>query len=96
MNDVAIKHDRDAKAEPGSLADPDLPGPEGQPDAGRGQTAWFTRRPAASAVLPAVTGRRSRLSLRRNTPLANLMVNARPARAVTGMRTPQQEDAGHD
>jgi hypothetical protein len=162
VNDVAIRHDRDAKAEPGKLADPasyatglahgsgvfqtqlpavgralaawdiddppgnadlrtselmadaaghvgrspgitcevtdpslDLPGPAGQPDAGRGMTTWFTR-PTASAVLPAVTGRRSRLSLRRNTPLANLMVNAHPARAVTGMRTPRKEDAGHD
>jgi hypothetical protein len=46
--------------------------------------------------LPAVTGRRSRLSLRRNTPLANLMVSARPARAVTGVRTPRKEYAGHD
>ena len=157
MNDVAIKHHRDAKAESGRLADPasyatglahgsgvfqtklpavgralaasgiddppgnadlrtseliadaaghvgrspgitcevtdpslDLPGPAGQPDVGRGKTTWFTRRPTASAVLPAITGRRSRLSLRRNTPLANLMVSASPSSGRNGGAHPTE------
>ena len=61
-----------------------------------GKTAWFTRRPTASAVCPLSQGRPSRLSLRRYTRLANLMVSVGPARAVTGMRTPRKEHTGND
>jgi hypothetical protein len=53
-----------------------------------GKTAWFTRRPTSSAVLPAVTGALGSLSHPRNTPLANLMVSAGPAQALSGMRAP--------
>ena len=55
-----------------------------------GKTAWFTRRPTASAVLPAVTGAPEPLSHPRNTPPANLIVSAGPAQALSGMRTPAQ------
>jgi hypothetical protein len=53
-----------------------------------GKTAWFTRRPTASAVLPAVTGAPESLSHPRNTPVANLMASAGPAQALSWMRTP--------
>jgi hypothetical protein len=58
-----------------------------------GKTAWFTRRPTASADLPAVTEAPESLSHPRNTPLANLMVSAGPAQALSGMRTPRKDHA---
>jgi hypothetical protein len=68
-------------------------GARAEPD---GKTAWFTRRPTASAVLPAVTGAPESLSHPRNTPLANLMVSAGPAQALSGMRTPAKGPGDHD
>jgi hypothetical protein len=61
-----------------------------------GKTAWFTRRATASAVLPAVTGVPEPLSHPRNTPLANLMVSAGPAQALSGCAPPRKDHADHD
>ena len=44
--------------------------------------------PTASAVLPAVTGAPEPLSHPRHNSLANLIVSAGPAQALSGMRTP--------
>jgi hypothetical protein len=60
-----------------------------------GKTAWFIRRPTASAVCPLPRRAPKRLSLRRYTPLASLMVSAGPARAVTGDAHPRKEHTGN-